>query len=167
MEQNLSIPTHNNSIRKITPFLWFDQQAEEAMQFYCSIFKNSHVLSLSRGHDGKVSTVSFELEGQQFIGLNGGPTVKFNGAISFSIDCKDQAEVDELWNKLTADGGQGGCCGWLTDKYGVSWQVIPSVLEKFITDPDPEKSKRVWQAMMNMKRIIIDDLDKAYHNNNH
>jgi len=143
-------------MKKITPFLWFDTQAEEAMNFYCSIFKNSKVLGVTP------SSVNFELEGQEFIGFNAGPEFKFNEAISLFVDCKDQEEVDELWNKLTADGGQESQCGWLKDKYGLSWQIIPRQLGEWMGDPDPEKAQRVVQAMLKMKKIVIADLQEAY-----
>jgi predicted 3-demethylubiquinone-9 3-methyltransferase (glyoxalase superfamily) len=150
-------------MKKITPFLWFDTQAEEAMNFYVSVFKNSKVGSVQRaGPDGPVFTVTFELEGQEFMALNAGPHHKFNEAISFFVDCKDQAEVDELWNKLTADGGEESMCGWLKDKYGLSWQIIPKQLGEWMGDPDPEKSQRVMQAMLKMQKIIVADLKKAY-----
>ncbi|MBI5964372.1 MAG: VOC family protein [Chloroflexi bacterium] len=149
-------------MKKITPFLWFDTQAEEAMNFYVSIFKNSKVLGVSRGPDGKAFTVSFELDGQEFMGLNAGPHHKFNEAISLYVDCKDQGEVDELWNKLIADGGEESMCGWLKDKYGLSWQIIPKELGELMGDPDPEKSQRVMQSMLKMQKIIVADLKKAY-----
>ncbi len=112
-------------MKKITPFLWFDTQAEEAMNLYTSIFKNSGVISVSRGPDGKAQSVNFEIEGQEIIGFNAGREFKFNESISFFVDCKDQAEVDYLWNKLTADGGEESQCGWLKDKFGLSWQIVP------------------------------------------
>lgn len=149
-------------MKKITPFLWFDTQAEEAMNFYVSLFKNSKVLGVSRGPDGKAFTVSFNLDGQEFLGLNAGPHHKFNEAISLYVDCKDQEEVDELWNKLIADGGEESMCGWLKDKYGLSWQIIPKQLGEWMGDPDPEKSQRVMQAMLKMQRIVIADLKQAY-----
>jgi predicted 3-demethylubiquinone-9 3-methyltransferase (glyoxalase superfamily) len=149
-------------MQKITPFLWFDTQAEEAMNFYISIFKNSKVLNIAPGQNGIASTVSFELEGQEFIALNAGPHFKFNEAISFFVDCKTQEEVDELWSKLTADGGEESMCGWLKDKYGLSWQIIPSALGELMGDPDPEKAQRVMQAMLKMNKIIIADLKQAY-----
>lgn len=154
-------------ISKITPFLWFDTQAEEAANFYVSIFKNSRIVGISRygeagpGQKGSVMTVTFELEGQRFIALNGGPQFKFTEAISFSVDCKTQSEVDEFWTKLSA-GGQEGPCGWLKDKYGLSWQVNPTVLGEMLTDPDPDKAKRVMAAMLKMKKIDIAELKKAY-----
>jgi predicted 3-demethylubiquinone-9 3-methyltransferase (glyoxalase superfamily) len=149
-------------MKKITPFLWFDTQAEEAMNFYASIFKNSKVLGISRGPDGKAFTVTFELDGQEFMGLNAGPQFKFNESISFLVDCKDQAEVDYFWDKLTADGGEESMCGWLKDKYGLSWQIIPQQLGELMGDPDPVKAKRVTDAMLQMQKIIVSDLQKAY-----
>jgi len=143
-------------MKKITPFPWFDNQAEEAMNFYCSIFKNSKILSVSP------SSVNFELEGQEFIGFNAGPAFKFNESISFFVDCKDQAEVDYFWNALTADGGEESMCGWLKDKFGLSWQIVPKQLGKLMGDPDPEKSTRVRDAMLKMQKIIVADLQKAY-----
>ena len=149
-------------MKKITPFLWFYTQAEEAMNFYVSVFKNSKVNSVSRGPDGKVFTVSFELDGQEFIGLNAGPQFKFNEAISMFVNCVDQAEVDELWAKLTADGGEESMCGWLKDKYGLSWQIIPKQLGELMGDPDPVKAQRVTQAMLQMNKIDVAGLQKAY-----
>lgn len=153
---------------KISPFLWFNDQAEEAANFYCSVFKNSRVLHISRygdagpGPKGSAMVVDFELDGQRFLALNGGPQYKFSEAISFSVECETQQELDEFWNKLTASGGQPGPCGWLKDKYGLSWQVNPTILGRMLSDPDPEKSKRVMEAMMKMKKIVIADLQKAY-----
>lgn len=149
-------------MKKITPFLWFDTQAEEAMNLYTSIFKNSKVLGVSRGPDGKVQSVNFEIEGQEISGFNAGPQFKFNESISFFVDCKDQAEVDELWNKLIADGGEESQCGWLKDKFGLSWQIVPAALIQYLGDPDPVKAQRVMQAMLNMRKIVIADLDQAY-----
>ena len=149
-------------MKKITPFLWFDTEAEEAMNFYVSVFKNSKVNNISRGPDGKAFTVSFELDGQEFIGLNAGPQFKFNEAISMFVNCEDQAEVDDLWNRLTADGGEESMCGWLKDKYGLSWQIIPKQLGELMGDPDPVKSKRVVNAMLKMHKIVVADLQKAY-----
>jgi len=143
-------------MKKITPFLWFDTQAEEAMNFYCSIFKNSKILSVSP------FSVNFELEGQEFVGFNAGPEFKFNESISFFVNCEDQAEVDYLWNALTADGGEESMCGWLKDKYGLSWQIIPKQLGALMGDPDPDKSNRVREAMLKMQKIIVADLQKAY-----
>lgn len=144
----------------ITPFLWFDNQAEEAMNYYLSIFKNSKVLSVNRA-DGKVLTVSFELEGQKFMALNGGPPFKFAEAISLFVNCETQQEVDELWEKLS-HGGEKGRCGWLKDRFGLWWQIIPSALGKLMNDPDAEKSRAVFQAMMKMNKIVIKDLECAY-----
>jgi predicted 3-demethylubiquinone-9 3-methyltransferase (glyoxalase superfamily) len=149
-------------MKKITPFLWFDTQAEEAMNFYVSVFKNSKVLGVSRGPDGKAFTVSFELDGQEFMALNAGPEFKFNEAVSFFVNCGTQEEVDYYWEKLTADGGQESMCGWLKDKYGLSWQIIPKALGKLMGDPDPVKAQRVTQAMLKMNKIIVADLKKAY-----
>jgi predicted 3-demethylubiquinone-9 3-methyltransferase (glyoxalase superfamily) len=149
-------------MKKITPYLWFDTQAEEAMNFYVSLFKNSKVLGVSRGPDGKAFTVSFELDGQEFMGLNAGPRFKFNESISFFVNCEDQAEVDHFWNALTADGGEESMCGWCKDKYGLWWQIIPQQLGELMGDPDPEKSKRVTDAMLKMQKIIVSDLQKAY-----
>ena len=145
---------------KITPFLWFDGQAEEAMNFYISIFKNAKVLSVNRAN-GKVMSVTFELEDQKLMGLNAGPQFKFTEAISLFVDCETQEEVDELWEKLS-EGGEKSRCGWLKDKYGLSWQIIPTALGKLMNDPDPEKSKAVVQAMLKMSKIVIEDLKKAY-----
>jgi predicted 3-demethylubiquinone-9 3-methyltransferase (glyoxalase superfamily) len=149
-------------MKKITPFLWFDTQAEEAMNFYVSIFKNTRVLSVTPGPNGIAQSVNFELEGQEFIGLNAGPQFKFNEAISFLVNCETQAEVDELWNKLTADGGEESMCGWLKDKYGLSWQIIPTALGQMLNDPNPEKAGRVMQAMLKMNKIDIQGLKQAY-----
>jgi predicted 3-demethylubiquinone-9 3-methyltransferase (glyoxalase superfamily) len=154
-------------MQKITPFLWFNHEAEEAMKFYVSIFKNSRILSVTRygaggpGPAGEVMTGTFQLEGQDFIALNGGPDHQFTEAISFFVDCKTQEEVDDLWYKLT-DGGEEGPCGWLKDKFGVSWQIIPTVLGELLNDPDPVKSQRVMQAMLQMKKIDIKALQEAY-----
>lgn len=154
-------------MQKITPFLWFDGKAEEAMNFYVSIFKNSKVLSVNRygdagpGPKGSVMTATFQLEGQQFTALNGGPMYKFTPAISFFVNCQTQQEVDELWEKLSEGGGKHRC-GWLWDKYGVSWQIIPDALGKMLQDKDPAKSKRVMQAMLQMDKIDIKRLQEAY-----
>ena len=154
-------------MQKIMPFLWFDGKAEEAMKFYVSIFKNSKVLGVSRygeagpGPKGSAMTVRFELDGQEFIGLNGGPQFKFTEAVSFSVDCKTQKEVDELWEKLS-EGGEQGPCGWLKDKYGLSWQIVPSILGKLLRDKDPAKANRVMKAMLQMKKLDIAGLQKAY-----
>lgn len=152
---------------KITPFLWFDDQADEAAKFYVSIFKNSKIGAISRYGEagprpkGSVMTVAFQLDGQEFIALNGGPHFKFTEAISFSVDCKTQQEVDEYWAKLSA-GGEEGPCGWLKDKYGLSWQINPTILGKMLGDPDPQKSKPVMEAMLRMKKIDIKALQDAY-----
>src|SRR6266852_6119291 len=154
-------------MQKITPFLWFDGKAEEAMKFYVSIFKNSEIVSVSRYGEGgpglkvTVMTAVFQLEGQEFYALNGGPQFTFSPAVSFFISCETQQEVNELWEKLSA-GGEKGRCAWLKDKFGVSWQIVPTALGKLMQDKDPEKSKRVMQAMMKMDKIDIDGLQKAY-----
>ena len=151
-------------MQKITPFLWFDGQAEEAMNFYVSLFKNSKILSTSPGPDGKVMMGTFQLDGQEFHALNGGPMFKFNEAVSLFINCETQAEVDELWEKLSA-GGAKSRCGWLKDKYGLSWQVIPTALGELMRDKDPEKAGRVMQAMLTMDKIDIAALQRAYAGN--
>ena len=154
-------------MQKIRPFLWFDNQAEEAMNFYVSIFNNSKVGKVSRygdagpGPKGTVMSATFQLEGQEFMALNGGPLFHFTEAISFFVDCKTQEEVDDLWGKLTA-GGQPSRCGWLKDKFGLSWQIIPSALMEMLQDKDPQKSKRVMQAMLQMSKIDIAGLKRAY-----
>ena len=154
-------------MQQISPFLWFDDQAEEAARFYVSIFKNSKILGVTRygeagpGPRGSVMTVTFELGGQEFIALNGGPHFKFTEAISFSVDCKTQEEVDELWRRLS-EGGEERQCGWLKDKYGLSWQINPTILGEMLSDPDPAKSKRVMEAMLKMKKIDIGRLKQAY-----
>ena len=149
-------------MKKITPFLWFDNQAEEAMNFYVSIFKNSRVLGVTPGPNGVAQSVTFELDGQEFMALNAGPRFNFNEAISFFVNCETQAEVDELWAKLTADGGEESMCGWLKDKYGLSWQIIPAALGEMLGDPDPEKAGRVMQAMLKMRKIDVQGLRQAY-----
>ena len=146
--------------QKITPFLWFDDQAEEAMRFYVSIFPDSKIGDVMR-HDGKVMTATFHLAGQEFMVLNGGPQFKFNEAISLFVRCETQAEVDRLWAKLTADGGEESMCGWLKDKYGLSWQIIPNRLGELLGDEDPERSGRAMQAMLGMRKIDIAGLEKA------
>lgn len=154
-------------MQKITTFLWFNDQAEEAMKFYVSIFKNSRVVDVSRysegspGPAGKVMTATFELEGQQFIALNGGPEFHFTEAISLLVSCETQQEIDDLWRKLTA-GGEEGQCGWLKDKYGLSWQIVPRVLVEMLNDPDAKKSQRVMAALLKMKKIEIETLKRAY-----
>jgi predicted 3-demethylubiquinone-9 3-methyltransferase (glyoxalase superfamily) len=153
---------------KISPFLWFDTQAEEAANLYVRIFPNSKIVTIARygeagpGPKGSVMTVVFELDGKEFIALNGGPQFKFTEAISFSVDCKSQEEVDRYWSKLS-DGGEEGPCGWLKDKYGLSWQINPTVLGEMLSDPDPAKSTRVMEARLKMKKIDIEGLRKAYH----
>ena len=154
-------------MQRITPFLWFDGQAEEAANFYVSVFENSKIVTIARygeagpGPKGSVMTVVFQLDGQEFIALNGGPQFKFTEAISLSVDCKTQQEVDGFWEKLSR-GGQEGPCGWLKDKYGLSWQVNPTILGEMLSDHNPEKSKRVMQAMLQMKKIDIKGLKQAY-----
>jgi len=149
-------------MKKITPFLWFDTQAEEAMNLYVSIFKNSKIQTIAPGPDGYATSVSFQLEGQDFIALNAGPEYKFTEAVSFFVDCNTQQEVDELWEKLTADGGEEGRCGWLKDRFGLSWQIIPAALGEMLGDKDPEKAGRVMQAMLQMNKIDIRALTQAY-----
>ncbi|GAB4580980.1 MAG: VOC family protein [Anaerolineales bacterium] len=149
-------------MKKITPFLWFDTQAEEAMNFYVSLFKNSKVHHISRGPDRNAFIVSFELDGQEFMGLNAGPQFKFNEAVSMYVDCEDQAEVDYFWNNLTANGGEESMCGWCKDKFGLWWQIVPKQLGQLMGDPDPEKANRVTQAMLKMQKIVVADLQKAY-----
>ena len=154
------------NVQKITPFLWFDKEAEEAAKFYVSIFKNSKVGKVLRygdtgpGPKGSVMTVSFELDGQPFTALNGGPQFKFTEAVSFVVHCETQPEVDHFWEKLTA-GGRPVQCGWLKDKFGLSWQIVPNVLIELLSDPDPQKSQRVMQAMMQMVKIDIAKLKEA------
>ena len=153
-------------MQKITPFLWFNNQAEEAAQYYTSIFKNSRIVSLMRygegsmGEPGQVMTVNFELDGQEFIALNGGTVFTINPGISFFVHCASQAEVDELWEKLSA-GGEKGQCAWLTDKFGVTWQIVPTILGELLSDPDPAKAQRVTQAMLKMTKIEIAELLRA------
>ena len=155
-------------MQKITPFLWFDNNAEEAMNFYVSIFKNSKVLNVMRygdagpGPKGTVMAATFQLEGQEFQALNGGPQYRFNEAVSFFISVETQAEVDYFWNALTADGGEESMCGWLKDKFGLSWQVVPTALGRYLSDPDRSRADRAMQAMMQMRKIVIADLDKAF-----
>lgn len=154
-------------MQKITPFLWFDGKAEEAAKFYTSIFRNSKITGIARypegtpGQAGAVMTVSFELDGQKFLALNGGPQFKFNESISFVVNCETQQEIDQLWEKLSA-GGEKVQCGWLKDKYGVSWQVVPTVLGKLFQDKDGSRTKRVGEAMMQMKKLDIAALERAY-----
>jgi predicted 3-demethylubiquinone-9 3-methyltransferase (glyoxalase superfamily) len=160
-----------NHMEKITPFLWFDDKAEEAAKFYTSIFKNSKIGNIARYGDagaqvsgrakGTVMTVEFQLEGQKFVALNGGPQFKFTEAISFVVNCQTQEEVDHYWETLS-DGGQEVQCGWLKDKYGLSWQIVPTVLGEMLSDPDPKKAERVMKAMLQMKKIDIKGLQQAY-----
>jgi predicted 3-demethylubiquinone-9 3-methyltransferase (glyoxalase superfamily) len=155
------------AMQKITPFLWFDQNAEEAINFYTSIFKDSKIVSVSRypegapGPAGQVMTGTIQIEGQEFMVLNGGPQFKFTEAVSFFVNCETQEEVDELWEKLS-EGGEEGQCGWLKDKFGLSWQIIPTALGELLSDPDPAKAQRVMQAMLQMKKIDIPTLKQAY-----
>ena len=154
-------------MHKITPFLWFDGKAEEAMNFYTSIFKNSKVVNIMRygeagpGPKGTVMAATFQLDGQEFTALNGGPMFTFSPAISFFVNCETQEEVDDLWKKLS-EGGEKQRCGWLKDKYGVSWQIVPTVLGELLQDKDPEKSKRVMNAMLQMDNLDIKSLKQAY-----
>ena len=154
-------------MQKITPFLWFDNQAEEAVGFYTSLFKNSRVGTIARydkgdpGQEGAVMTVEFELDGQQFVALNGGPVFTFTPAISFFVHCETQQEVDHFWERLS-EGGEKGQCGWLQDKYGVSWQIVPTVLSELLADKDAEKARRVTEAMLQMTKLDIAALQRAY-----
>src|SRR5712671_1118313 len=154
-------------MKKITPFLWYDGNAEEAMNFYVSVFRNSKVVSVRRygkagpGPEGSVMTGTFQIDGQEFFVLNGGPQYKFTPAISLFVNCETQQEVDELWEKLSA-GGRTDRCGWLQDKYGLSWQIIPKALGQMLGDKDPERSKRVMMAMLQMTKIEIEGLKQAY-----
>ena len=154
-------------MQKITPFLWFDGQAEEAMNFYTSIFKNSKIVSVMHygeagpGAKGTVMSATFEIQGQEFIVLNGGPHFKFSPAISFFVNCETQEEVDELWEKLS-EGGKTNRCGWLDDKFGVSWQIVPTALGEMLQDKDPEKSQKVMAAMLQMDKLDIEALRHAY-----
>lgn len=146
---------------KITPFLWFDHQAEEAADFYVSVFKQARILSVSRNEEGFVFSVSFQLDGQEFIALNGGPAFTFTPAISFFVHCDTQAEVDYYWENLSK-GGEVQQCGWLKDRYGISWQIVPEILGKLLADPDPVKAERVNQAMLGMVKLDIRQLQAAY-----
>ncbi len=145
----------------ITPFLWFDTQAEEAMNFYASVFKRSKVLSVNRA-GGRVQAVQFELEGQPFMALNAGPMFTFNEAVSFFVGCDTQAEIDELWTKLLEGGGTPTQCGWLRDKYGLSWQIVPNTLGAMLADPDPAKAQRTGQALMTMQKLDLGALERAH-----
>jgi predicted 3-demethylubiquinone-9 3-methyltransferase (glyoxalase superfamily) len=151
---------------KITPFLWFDKEAEDAAHFYVSLFKNSQVLNVTQFGDagtdpGTTKVVEFEIDGQKVTAMDGGPHFKFNEAFSWAVDCEDQEEVDRLWSELTADGGEESQCGWLKDKYGLSWQIIPRRLFELMSDPDPEKAKRVWECMLTMQKIDVAALEEA------
>ena len=155
-------------MNKISPFLWFDTQAEEAANYYVSIFNNSRIVSTSRygdagpGPKGSVMTVEFELEGQSFIALNGGPQFHFNEAVSLVIECEDQAEVDRLWDALTADGGEPGPCGWLKDRYGLSWQIVPKELNEMLDDSDTAAAGRAMEAMLQMGKIDVAACRRAF-----
>ncbi len=157
-------------MQRITPFLWFDNNAEEAMNFYVSIFKNSKIKKVTRygeagpGPAGTVMTAEFELDGQEFVGLNGGPRFKFTEAVSFVVNCETQDEVDHYWERLS-EGGEKSRCGWLKDKFGLSWQVVPSLLAELMDDEDPAKAQRVMQAMLKMDKIDIEPLQRAYDGN--
>ncbi len=157
-----------SATQKITPFLWFDNNAEEAVNFYVSIFADAKILNLSRYPEevpdlgGKAMSIVFQLEGQKFMALNGGPQFKFTEAISLLVDCTSQEEVDNLWDKLIADGGEPGRCAWLKDKFGLSWQIVPRQLGELMGDSDPQKSQRVMQAMLQMSKIDIAGLQAAY-----
>ena len=154
-------------MQKITPFLWFDNQAEEAMNFYLSVFKNSKIISVTRYGDagpateGTVMTAKFQIEGQEFVALNGGPQFTFTEAISFVVNCENQEEIDYYWQKLS-EGGEEQGPGWVKDKYGLSWQIVPTAMQEMMSDEDPEKSKRVMAAMMQMYKIDIKKLEQAY-----
>jgi predicted 3-demethylubiquinone-9 3-methyltransferase (glyoxalase superfamily) len=158
----------NTTVQKITPFLWFDHQAEEAAEYYTSIFKGSSIDGIARygetgpGPKGTVMTVQFTIEGQQFVALNGGPQFKFTEAISFVVNCETQHELDDLWEKLLSGGGQESQCGWLKDKYGMSWQLVPTSIEEMLQDKNPERSSRVMQAVMKMKKLDIAELQRAF-----
>lgn len=155
-------------MKGITPFLWFDHQAEEAARFYVSVFQNSKVGDLTRygpegpGPEGSVMTVGFEIDGQEFVALNGGPVFSFTQAISFAVNCETQQEIDDLWEKLPAGGGQVIKCGWLKDKYGVPWQIVPVVLTEMLRDENAERCSRVMKAMLRMKKLDIKTLQLAY-----
>lgn len=151
-------------MQKVTPFLWFDNNLEEAINFYQSVFKNTEVKSINRmGAGGPVFSAVFVIEGQEFKAMNAGPAYKFNEAVSFFVQCADQAEVDDLWSKLTANGGAESRCGWLKDKFGLSWQIIPEALGRLMNDPDQQKAGNVIQAMLKMNKIIVADLEAAYN----
>ena len=155
-------------MQTITPFLWFDTQAEEAAAFYASVFPRSRVLNVTRygaagpGPEGQAMTVEFEVMGQRLIGLNGGPHFRFTEAISFSVPCETQDEIDAYWEKLTADGGAGGNCGWLKDRFGLSWQIVPAAMAELLGDPDREKARRATEAMLKMHKLDIAELRRAH-----
>ena len=149
-------------MQKITPCLWFDDRIEEAANFYVSVFKGGKITDLNRMPDGKVITVHIEILGQTFMLLNGGPEFRFTEAVSFSVDCKDQAEVDYYWNVLTADGGEESMCAWLKDKYGLSWQIVPEALPRLLSGSDKAGANRAMQAMLQMRKIVVADLERAY-----
>ena len=154
-------------MNKITPFLWFDDNAEEAMDLYVSLFEDSRVTSVTRLPDGSPSpgtviTASFQLAGQEFMALNGGPMFRFTEAVSFSVRAETQAEIDRLWDRLTEDGGEPGQCGWLKDRFGLSWQIVPPILVELLGDPDPEKASRTMQAMLQMTKLDIAALQAAH-----
>lgn len=159
-------------MQKITTNLWFDSQAEEAAAFYVSLFKNSKVISVSHygeagpGPSGSVMTAKFQLDGQEYVGLNGGPVFKFTPAISLIVNCENQEEVDFFWEKLS-EGGEKGVCGWLTDKYGISWQIVPTILEVLINDPDTVKAQKAMKAMLQMKKLVIEELEQAFSQDEH
>jgi predicted 3-demethylubiquinone-9 3-methyltransferase (glyoxalase superfamily) len=149
-------------VQTITPFLWFNDNAEQALQFYCSVFEDSQAVSVNRMGDGKVVSATFRINGQNFFALNGGPAAwTFNEAVSFMVNCDTQQDVDELWEKLSA-GGSKGRCGWLKDQYGLSWQIVPALLATLLKDPDPDKRNRVMQALMQMNKIDGGVLRQAY-----
>jgi predicted 3-demethylubiquinone-9 3-methyltransferase (glyoxalase superfamily) len=164
---NEATTKEDSTMQSITPFLWFDTEGEDAAKLYTSVFPNSKVTDVTRygpagpRPEGMVMTVAFELDGNRFVALNGGPDFKPNEAISFAITCDTQEEVDHYWNALTADGGEEGPCGWLKDRFGISWQVVPEALPRLLQDPDQEKAQRVMGAMLQMKKIEIDELERA------
>jgi predicted 3-demethylubiquinone-9 3-methyltransferase (glyoxalase superfamily) len=166
MELRLNSP--NRYMQKITPFLWFDGKAEEAVNFYLSVFKGGKILEILRyrkagpGPEGSVMTIKFSLDGQEFVALNAGPEFTFTPAISFFVNCQSQEEVDELWGKLSSNGGETNSCGWLRDRYGVSWQIVPAMLLDYLGDKDSEKANRVMKAMLEMHKLNIAGLTKAY-----
>jgi predicted 3-demethylubiquinone-9 3-methyltransferase (glyoxalase superfamily) len=167
-DEGQKLQKEKEAMQKITPFLWFDNNAEEAVPFYTAIFKDSKILATSRygdagpGPRGSVMTIRFQLQGQEFIALNGGPHFKFTEAISFVVDCETQREIDEYWEKLSA-GGHEVQCGWLKDKYGLSWQIVPTILGQLMNDKDPAKANRVTQVLMKMVKLDIEGLKRAYN----